>query len=84
MREFAENLVGQDSAFCHGTIQDSCKFIPRHRAVSGKVAIRIAFDHAVAGQLCYVFVSPVILRYIREELQFGCIYLLTCIGIEHG
>ncbi len=41
-------------------------------------------NHAVSGKGCHVFISPVILGDVREELELRRIDLAAGIGVEHG
>ena len=50
-----------------GTINNCCKFIAGHHAVTIEVSIRISFNDAEIMKLGNVFVSPVVSRNIREE-----------------
>ena len=69
--EFASQAVHfrirMAKSFFHQPIDDGCKFIARHHLVTLEQAIGITFEDTVASQFADVFVSPVVIGYIREE-----------------
>lgn len=69
--EFASQAVHfrirMAKSFFHQPIDDGCKFIAGHHLVTLEQAIGISFEDTVASQFADVFVSPVVIGYIREE-----------------
>lgn len=54
------------SSFLEGFIEHLCIFVPGHRLVAVELAVRIAFDGAVAMERIDGVFSPVSIWYIRE------------------
>lgn len=63
--ELFDNLAVELSALLHCTIEHCSEFVTAHHAVTGVVAIRIAFDDACSCQLANVFICPVVFSNIR-------------------
>ena len=64
---FLHGLV-HGCAVLEGPVEEGCPFVAGHGAVAMEVAVGVAFEVAVTGEGGYVFVGPVVFRYVREVL----------------
>ena len=82
--KFFQNLIRQGSPFQHGFVEHGSEFIASHWTIPFEFSIGVTSEHTIAFQSRYIFISPVILRYIWEELELRCIQFLSCIHIQQS
>ena len=82
--KFFQNLIRQSSPFQHGFVEHGSEFITSHWTIPFEFSIGVTSEHTIAFQSRYIFISPVILRYIWEELELRRIQFLSCIHIQQS
>ena len=82
--KFFQNLIRQSSPFQHGFVEHGSEFITSHWTIPFEFSIGVTSERTIAFQSRYIFISPVILRYIWEELELRRIQFLSCIRIQQS
>ena len=82
--KFFQNPIRQSSPFQHGFVEHGSEFITSHWTIPFEFSIGVTSEHTIAFQSRYIFISPVILRYIWEELELRRIQFLSCIHIQQS
>ena len=65
-------------------VDDGGKFIAAHHAIALELTIGIAFEDAVTGKLCHIFIGPMVFCHVREELALHGIDLKAMDGFKLG
>ena len=82
--KFFQNPIRQSSPFQHGFVEHGSEFITSHWTIPFEFSIGVTSERTIAFQSRYIFISPVILRYIWEELELRRIQFLSCIRIQQS
>ena len=82
--KFFQNLIRQSSPFQHGFVEHGSEFITSHWTIPFEFSIGVTSERTIAFQSRYIFISPVILRYIWEELELRRVQFLSCIHIQQS